>query len=75
VPGVALHVQALAPRSPLQADPGATLLVLEGRLVVDLPQGDYRVLERGDLFRLPEGPPARLQALASQALVAWLEAG
>ncbi len=49
------------------------LLLLEGRLIVDLPLGEYRLLERGDLIELAPGAAVALQPVASQAMVAWLK--
>lgn len=71
VPGTALEVQALAEANQLVLRATSLILVQEGRLIVDLPDGDFRVLERGDSLMLPAGPQLKLQPVAGQAILTW----
>ncbi len=71
VPGTDLEVRSLRrPRRATTAEP-AWLLVLDGRLIVDLPHGDFRILERGDTLHLPAGLEVALQSVDDDAVVLW----
>lgn len=47
------------------------LLALDGALIVDLPYGDFRVLQRGDALELPADVDVRLQPVATAVAVLW----
>lgn len=49
----------------------ALLVVLQGQVIVDLPGGDFRVLEQGDSLTLPSLVDLALQPVAGQAVLAW----
>lgn len=71
VPGTDLSVRRIDRPAPHQGAAGAWLAVLDGRLIIDLPHGDFRILERGDALHLPAGVPATLQGVEGAALVLW----
>lgn len=72
VPGAGFSVQLISRPTPVADAAGALLLLLEGKLIVDLPLGEFRVLDPHDLLTLPDGAEVSLQPVASQAVVAWL---
>src|SRR5690606_1210450 len=72
VPGAGFSVQLLAAQLIRPAAAGALLLLLEGKLIVDLPAGEFRVLDPHDLIALPAATEVSLKPVASQAVVAWL---
>lgn len=72
MPGAGFTVQLITRPTPVADAAGALLLLLEGKLIVDLPLGDFRVLDPHDLVSLPTGVEIVLQPVASQAVVAWL---
>ena len=74
VPGTDLSVRRLAERRRETTAAASWVLVLEGRLIVDLPHGDFRILERGDALHLPAGIELVLQAVEGEALVVWRSA-
>lgn len=71
MPGTTIEVQALSVRVAVPAGAPALLLVHEGQLIVDLPDGQFRVLEAGDSLMLPVGVPVTLQPVAGQAILSW----
>lgn len=71
MPGTELEVQALQQRQDLTLEGDCLLFVQEGKLIVDLPLGDYRVLEQGDSILLPPGIPLALQPVAGWAILTW----
>ncbi|MEJ2292477.1 MAG: hypothetical protein P8Y13_11680 [Deinococcales bacterium] len=71
VPGTDLSVRRLAERRRETTSAASWVLVLEGRLIVDLPHGDFRILERGDALHLPAGLELDLQSVEGEALVLW----
>jgi len=71
IPGTDLAVRRLTRRRHERNEHASWLLVLEGRLIVDLPFGDFRILERGDALHLPSGVEVALQAVEGEALVLW----
>jgi hypothetical protein len=71
VPGTDLSVRRLAEQHQERTSAASWLLVLEGRLIVDLPHGDFRILERGDALHLPAGLELTLLAVEGEALVVW----
>lgn len=71
MPGTDLEVQALAERTLLEPGANCLLLVNEGRLIVDLPGGEFRVLEAGDSLMLPAATELALQPVAGQAVLTW----
>lgn len=74
VPGSGLSAQELRTRASRQLAHPQLLLVLEGSLVVDLPEGQFRVLKQGDSLLLPAGSQAALQPIAGQAILVWVDA-
>ena len=50
---------------------GRWLLALDGALIVDLPYGDFRVLQRGDALELPAGVDLALQPVGDAVSVLW----
>ncbi len=74
VPGTALSVRCLAGRHLETTPPACWLAVLDGRLIVDLPHGDFRILERGDSLHLPSGLQVALQSVEGEALLLWRSA-
>lgn len=49
------------------------LLALDAALIVDLPHGDFRVLQRGDALELPADVELRLQPVKDAVAVLWLD--
>jgi hypothetical protein len=47
------------------------LLALDGAVIVDLPHGDFRVLQRGDALELPAGSAVALQPVKEAATLLW----
>jgi hypothetical protein len=47
------------------------LLALDAAVIVDLPYGDFRVLQRGDALDLPAGIDLVLQPVGSGAALLW----
>jgi hypothetical protein len=74
VPGTELSVRRLAERRREATTAPTWVLVLDGRLIVDLPHGDFRILERGDALHLPAGLELDLQSVEGDALVLWRSA-
>lgn len=74
VPGTDLGVRRLKGRVRERSRHAVWLLVLEGRLIVDLPHGDFRILERGDAIHLPAELAVALQSVEGEALVVWRSA-
>ena len=74
VPGTDLSVRRLAERRRETTATASWLLVLDGRLIVDLPHGDFRILDRGDALHLPAGLELDLQSVEGEALVLWRSA-
>lgn len=70
VPGTGLSVRRVGAPEPHHGS-RAWLLVLAGTLILDLPHGDFRILERGDALHLPDGVPGTLQGLEGPALLLW----
>ena len=64
-------MQALAERSQLAPGANCLLVVIEGQLIVDLPGGEFRVLEAGDSLMLPAATALALQPVAGQAVLTW----
>ena len=75
VPGTDLCVRRFT--GPRREAPASRvwLLVLHGRLVVDLPHGDFRILECGDALHLPGGLKLSVRAVEDEALVLWRDGG
>jgi len=55
VPGTGLEVLLLDEGRPATIATASWLAVLEGELIVDLPHGDFRILQQGDSLHLPAG--------------------
>jgi hypothetical protein len=49
------------------------LLALDAALIVDLPHGDFRVLQRGEALELPADVDLRLQPVKAAVAVLWLD--
>jgi hypothetical protein len=47
------------------------LLALDAAVIVDLPHGDFRVLQRGDALELPAGMAVALQPVKEAATLLW----
>lgn len=47
------------------------LLALDAAVIVDLPYGDFRVLQRGDALELPAGSEVSLQPVADAVSLLW----
>ncbi len=47
------------------------LLALDDAVIVDLPYGDFRVLQRGDALELPAGVDLVLQPVGDAVSVLW----
>ncbi len=75
VPGTDLTVRRVAERVDERTTAATWLLVLEGRLIVDLPHGDFRILDRGDALQLPGGLELALQSVEREALLLWRSVG
>lgn len=71
VPGADLRVEHLTGRSGPRRVDATWLVVLDGRVIVDLPHGDFRVLERLDALRLPPRLPCSLLPVDGPAVIAW----
>lgn len=74
MPGSGVSAQLLRTVTPHSAAGTQILLLLQGQLVVDLPLGEFRVLQPGDSLLLPAGAPATLQPIAGQAILVWVDA-
>lgn len=70
VPGTPFEVALLDKRTVERLDGERWLLLLAGRLIVDLPHGDFRILETGDSLRLPAGLEIACQPVES-SIVLW----
>jgi hypothetical protein len=51
------------------------LLALDAAVIVDLPYGDFRVLQRGDALDLPAGVDLALQPVGDAVAVLWHDEG
>ena len=51
------------------------LLALDAALIVDLPHGDFRVLQRGDAVELPAGVDLALQPVGDAVSLLWHDDG
>lgn len=71
VPGADLRLQRIAEGHEPELNASMWLVVLDGRVIVDLPHGDFRVLERLDALRLPARLGCRLVPVDGAAIVAW----
>ncbi|MFO7544598.1 MAG: hypothetical protein R6W77_03790 [Trueperaceae bacterium] len=71
VPGADLRLQRIDGSHEPELNASAWLVVLDGRVIVDLPHGDFRVLERLDALRLPAHLDCRLVPVDGAAIVAW----
>lgn len=71
MPGADLEVQALDARVEVLPPKGCLLLVNVGKVIVDLPNGEFRVLDVGDSLMLPVATPVALQPVAGQAILIW----
>ncbi len=49
------------------------LMALDAALIVDLPHGDFRVLQRGDALELPADVDLRLQPVKAEVAVLWVD--
>jgi hypothetical protein len=47
------------------------LLAVDAAVIVDLPHGDFRVLQRGDALELPAGLAVALQPVKEAATLLW----
>ncbi len=47
------------------------LLALDAAVIVDLPYGDFRVLQRGDALELPAGSAVAVQPVKEAATLLW----
>lgn len=47
------------------------LLAVDAAVIVDLPYGDFRVLQRGDALELPAGLAVALQPVKEAATLLW----
>jgi hypothetical protein len=47
------------------------LLALDAAVIVDLPYGDFRLLQRGDALELPAGTEVALQPVADAVSLLW----
>lgn len=47
------------------------LLAIDAAVIVDLPHGDFRVLQRGDALELPAGLAVALQPVKEAATLLW----
>jgi hypothetical protein len=71
VPGADLRLQRIDGSHEPELHASVWLVVLDGRVIVDLPHGDFRVLERLDALRLPARLACRLVPVDGAAIVAW----
>jgi hypothetical protein len=62
-----------AARAPRRLAPAAPrwLLALDAAVIVDLPYGDFRVLQRGDALELPAGTEVALQPVGDAVSLLW----
>jgi hypothetical protein len=51
------------------------LLALDAAVIVDLPYGDFRVLQRGDALDLPAGIDVVLQPVGDAVALLWHDGG
>ena len=70
VPGADLRLQRIDTRIAPDLKGPTWLIVLEGRVIVDLPHGDFRILERLDALRLPADLTCQLVPVDGAATVA-----
>lgn len=49
------------------------LLALDGAAIVDLPHGDFRMLQRGEAVELPAGVEAAVQPIGDAVALLWLD--
>lgn len=73
VPGTPFEVSYVEERSEERLDGDRWLLLLSGELIIDLPHGDFRILEAGDSLRLPRGVAISCQPVQA-AVVLWAAA-
>lgn len=74
VPGTPFEVSLVEARSEERLPGDRWLLLLSGKLIIDLPHGDFRILESGDSLRLPGGLEVACQPVEA-AIVLWAPAG
>jgi hypothetical protein len=51
------------------------MLALDAAVIVDLPHGDFRVLQRGDALDLPAGVDLALQPVGDAVALLWHDGG
>ena len=69
IPQTAFSVQALSEPQPLVLEDNVWLLVLEGELIIDLPHGDFRTLQKGDGLLLEAPLEATLTPLVETVIL------
>ena len=74
VPGTDLEAQELNRKQSLQPERQSVLLLIAGQVVVDLPNGAFRVLDAGHSLVLPAQVPVSLQPIGGPAIVVWTKA-
>lgn len=70
VPGTLFEVSYVEQRSEERLEDDRWLLLLSGELIIDLPHGDFRILEAGDSLRLPRGVVISCQPV-QPAVLLW----
>jgi len=71
LPGRAWVAARIERRVHWRLDRPRWLLALDAALIVDLPHGDFRVLQRGDALELPAGIDLSLQPIADAVALLW----
>lgn len=74
VPGHAWVAARLEARVAWSLASARWLLALEAPVIVDLPFGDFRVLQPGDALDLPAGLPVAVQPVKEAATLLWHDA-
>jgi hypothetical protein len=69
IPNTTLEVLSLSKKQTLTLAQNTWLLVLEGEVIIDLPYGDFRVLNVGDSLQLAKGLHLKLEPLEETVLL------
>jgi hypothetical protein len=69
IPNTPLEVFSLNKKQVITLEQNLWLLVLEGELIIDLPHGDFRMLNVGDSLQLAKGLTVKMEPLEETVML------